>query len=212
MNKNKTNIIEIIFNIAYLVAIFSVGFYLLIFSVGYKRIWGIMSLTLAIGDSFHLLPRIALAFSSNNVKVLKLAGYGKMVTSITMTIFYGILWYIGVIIYSFDSLACLILILALMLVRIILCLMPQNNWTKISPYNWTIYRNIPFFLQGLMVMFLYLFNANKVLQFRFVWLAVLLSFLFYSPVIIWGHKNSKLGMLMIPKSLAYVWLVFMALI
>jgi hypothetical protein len=44
---------------------------------------------------------------------------------------------------------------------------------------------------------------------RFMWLAVLLSFAFYLPVVLWSRKVPKLGMLMLPKTCAYVWIVLM---
>ena len=37
--------------------------------------------------------------------------------------------------------------------------------------------------------------------------AVILSFAFYLPVVLAGHLVPLLGMLMIPKTLAYVWIV-----
>lgn len=45
--------------------------------------------------------------------------------------------------------------------------------------------------------------------FRFMWLAITLSFLFYIPVVLWADTMPLIGMLMIPKTLAYVWVVFM---
>ena len=37
--------------------------------------------------------------------------------------------------------------------------------------------------------------------------AVILSFAFYIPVVVAGHIVPLLGMLMIPKTLAYVWII-----
>ena len=42
-----------------------------------------------------------------------------------------------------------------------------------------------------------------------MWLAVTLSFLFYVPVVLWSGVWPAIGMLMIPKTLAYVWIVWM---
>lgn len=203
--------IEVGFNIVYLAAVFIIGLYLTAFTQGYRQLWGIMSLVLAVGDSFHLIPRIALAFAPNSARLALFAGWGKMITSITMSIFYLILWHIGVYIYRLDAAAYTIIIYLLVSVRTTLCLLPRNNWTAVSPYKYTILRNIPFFLQGAMVMLLFLLNSAQRQAQSLVWLAVLLSFLFYSPIIIFGHKNSKLAMLMLPKSLAYVWIVAIGL-
>ena len=42
-----------------------------------------------------------------------------------------------------------------------------------------------------------------------MWLAITLSFLFYIPVVLWADTLPMIGMLMIPKTLAYVWVVWM---
>lgn len=35
--------------------------------------------------------------------------------------------------------------------------------------------------------------------------------IFYLPVVIWANKNPKIGMLMFPKTCAYLWLIIMCL-
>ena len=40
-----------------------------------------------------------------------------------------------------------------------------------------------------------------------MWLTIVLSFGFYIPVVLWADVNPLIGMLMIPKTCAYVWTV-----
>ena len=40
-----------------------------------------------------------------------------------------------------------------------------------------------------------------------MWLTILLSFGFYIPVVLWADVNPLIGMLMIPKTCAYVWTI-----
>ena len=40
-----------------------------------------------------------------------------------------------------------------------------------------------------------------------MWLTIVLSFGFYIPVILWANTVPMIGMLMIPKTCAYVWTV-----
>ena len=40
-----------------------------------------------------------------------------------------------------------------------------------------------------------------------MWLTIVLSFGFYLPVVLWADVNPLIGMLMIPKTCAYVWTV-----
>lgn len=40
-----------------------------------------------------------------------------------------------------------------------------------------------------------------------MWLTIVLSFGFYIPVVLWADAIPLIGMLMIPKTCAYVWTV-----
>ena len=70
-------------------------------------------------------------------------------------------------------------------VRILLCMMPQNQWLSAdAPLSWGICRNIPFALLGLLVIVLFFDSARKHgdKAFRWMWLTIVLSFGFYIPV------------------------------
>ena len=54
---------------------------------------------------------------------------------------------------------------------------------------------------------LYWKNKGKDRTFRFVWLYILLSFLFYIPVAVAAGIVPALGMLMLPKTVCYVLLI-----
>lgn len=95
-------------------------------------------------------------------------------------------------------------------VRVILCMMPQNQWLSDgSPLSWGIYRNIPFALMGLLIIMLFYRSAKEHNDsaFRWMWLTIVLSFGFYIPVVLWANAIPMIGMLMIPKTCAYVWTV-----
>ena len=94
--------------------------------------------------------------------------------------------------------------------RILLCLLPQNQWLSAeAPLSCGIYRNIPFALLGLLVVLLFYRSAKeqKDRAFRWMWLTIVLSFGFYIPVVLWADAVPMIGMLMIPKTCAYVWTV-----
>lgn len=107
------------------------------------KLFGITTLILGIGDSFHLVPRVIALVSGKGFEYFEVyLGIGKFITSITMTVFYVILYYI--------------------------------------------YKDRGF--------------AN-------MRLAITLSFGFYAPVVLFSGINEAFGLLMIPKTLAYVWIV-----
>ena len=94
--------------------------------------------------------------------------------------------------------------------RIVLCLFPQNEWLSASaPLSWGIYRNIPFALLGLLIIVLFYQSAKRHedAAFRWMWLTIVLSFGFYIPVVLLADVYPLVGMLMIPKTCAYVWTV-----
>jgi hypothetical protein len=104
------------------------------------------------------------------------------------------------------------LVIGLAAARVALCLFPQNEWTSVNaPLDWGIYRNIPFAALGILIIALYAVMAKKTgdRPFRFMALAVTLSFAFYIPVVLFADAYPLIGMLMIPKTLAYVWVVVM---
>ncbi|MEG2595144.1 MAG: hypothetical protein RR989_01535 [Ruthenibacterium sp.] len=204
--------IELYFDILYLLTAVCIGIYLLITAKDStaRLLWGIMSLTLAGGDAFHLIPRILAAASGDAERFRKSMGYGKMLTSITMTLFYLFLWHCGLLLFAQSFPRCTVFIWILAALRIALCLFPQNKWTSATPnYAWGIWRNLPFAAMGAMVLILFARFATQNL--KFMWLAILLSFAFYIPVVLWANKHPKLGMLMLPKTLAYVWMLTMGL-
>jgi len=52
-------------------------------------------------------------------------------------------------------------------------------------------------------------KKNNDRQFKFMWLAILLSFAFYIPVVLFAGTYPLVGMLMLPKTVCYVWIVAM---
>ena len=205
-------IVETLFDTVYLIYVITIG--ILMIRKGTQkqyRLFGIMAVVLGAGDSFHLVPR-ALALCTTGLKNFTIAlGTGKFITSITMTVFYILLYYVWRSRYQIEGKKNLtVLVYLLSGARILLCLFPQNEWLSASaPLSWGIIRNIPFALLGLLIIVLF-YNEAKRRQdksFRFMWLTIVLSFGFYIPVVLWADAIPMIGMLMIPKTCAYVWTV-----
>lgn len=202
-------IMEAVFCVFYLIFTVIVGFKTLKKSQGNKevKLFGIMTLTLVFGDAFHLVPRILAVINPATDYAISL-GIGKMITSITMTVFYLILYFIFEMHYDKKSTALRSIFIILGVIRIALCLLPQNDWTSASPVIWGVYRNIPFAIMGLITVILYFINKSDKF-FKWMWLAVLLSFGFYIPVVLWADVSPMVGMLMLPKTCMYMWIVVM---
>lgn len=206
-------IIETLFDIVYLISVITIGILMIRGSKGERQFWlfGWMAVVLGAGDSFHLVPR-ALALCTTGLQNYTVPlGLGKWITSVTMTIFYVLLYYVWRQRYQIKGQGILtVAVYGLAGVRIALCMMPQNQWLlDEAPVSWGIYRNVPFALLGLLVVVLFYRSAKRCgdRAFRFMWLTIVLSFGFYIPVVLWADVIPLIGMLMIPKTCAYVWTV-----
>ncbi len=193
----------------------------------------ILVLFLGIGDSFHLIPRIIKNIKGDFKNSDFFLGLGSQISSITMTIFYLLLinaYDIFAVSYApppFNQKITLLstikqfmegtvnlinfpkeyligsITVYLTLIRIILCLFPNNNWYKKEGNQvWAVIRNIPFVIIGLLA-------VVTVFKLEYIYLGILiiLSFLFYIPVALFAKKNPKLGMLMIPKTICYILMI-----
>ncbi len=206
-------IVETLFDSVYLITVITIGILMIRKSKGNRQftMFGIMAVLLGSGDAFHLVPR-ALALCTTGLENFTVQlGLGKWITSVTMTIFYVVLYHIWRERYKIKGkniITAAIYVLAGL--RIVLCMMPQNKWlSSDAPLSWGIYRNIPFSLMGLIIIVLFYKCAknNNDQYFRWMWLTIVLSFAFYIPVVLWADVVPMIGMLMIPKTCAYVWTV-----
>ena len=146
------------------------------------RLMGLASLILGLGDAFHLVPRVMNYFLDSDLTTA--LGIGKLVTSVTMTVFYVLLYYIWRQVYGApDKKAVSIVIWSLAAIRVVLCMLPQNGWlSNSSDVAWGIIRNVPFVILGAIICVLFFLSRKSDRTFRFLWLLILLSFAFYIPV------------------------------
>lgn len=206
-------IFETLFDVVYLVTVIILGILMIRSSKGKKQyfLFGVMAVTLGCGDAFHLVPR-AIALCTTGLENYTAAlGIGKLITSVTMTLFYVLLYYVWRFRYQVDgkkNVTAAVWVLAVC--RIVLCFMPQNAWPGSNPpLSWGIYRNIPFTILGVLIVVLFYKSAKDTQDqpFCFLWLAVVISFACYIPVVLFADTIPPVGMLMIPKTCAYVWVV-----
>lgn len=199
---------ESLFDILYLLTTIIIGIIILIKGNNkLSKLMGVSTLILGLGDAFHLVPRILNYYIDYDF--VAFLGIGKLITSITMTIFYIFMYYIYIKNYkeSYNK-SIELFIWLLSLIRIILCLLPQNNWlTNNGSIEIGIIRNIPFVILGTIIIILYFVKRKEDVIFKNIWIYVLLSFLFYIPVVIGASLVPILGMLMLPKTICYILIV-----
>ena len=142
-------------------------------------------------------------------------GRGLQISSITMTAFYIILMYVWKL--TFPDLSAPVAVEAMVwisaLIRIIICILPQNNWcTEDGNMKLSVLRNAVFAITGIGVIILYAMsgNTNGYHLTRMV-AAIIISFGCYIPVTLFSKTKPKVGLLMIPKTCAYMWIIAMGL-
>ena len=208
---------EAVFCIAYLIFDLIAAIIFFVNANGSRALllFGVLTLVLGGGDAFHLVPRVIKAFRGDSPKVEWWSGLGLMVSSITMTAFYVLLFYVWKAIFPqvTHSPVLPIVIWISAAVRVILCLFPQNNWFHAEGNQaWGIYRNLPFAVTGACLVILFFISGNT--NGYHLWLmsvAVIISFACYFPVVLLAKKKPMVGMLMIPKTMAYIWMIGMGL-
>lgn len=206
------DVMEAIFDAAYLIFDLIAAMLFFIFSQGKTLfiLYGILTLTLCGGDAFHLVPRIIRAVRGTNDKIKRQLGIGLQVSSITMTVFYIILMYIWK--YTFPELKIPVILEAVIwisaVVRIVICMFPQNNWcTEEGNIKLSIIRNAVFAITGIGVIILYIISGNTYgYHMTRMVAAIIISFGCYLPVTLFSKSKPKVGLLMIPKTCAYMWL------
>ncbi|HBA04482.1 MAG TPA: hypothetical protein DCW51_11355, partial [Clostridium sp.] len=95
-------IMETLFDILYLSTVIIMGIIMIKKSGQNKqyRLFGIMAVILGCGDAFHLVPRAYGLLTTGLEANAAALGVGKLITSITMTIFYVVLYHIWRIRYD----------------------------------------------------------------------------------------------------------------
>ncbi|MDY7040231.1 MAG: hypothetical protein SVX38_05145 [Chloroflexota bacterium] len=206
------------FNIVYLVVIWLIS---VLMGVRYSKQpqerrrasrWLVAAvLSLALGDSFHLVARAYRTFTGVEAMIaptLSWVGFGLFATSFTITLFY-----LFTLLYCwqkydlqwglFES-----ALVVLFVIRLCLLLFPQNDWDG-STSAWKLYRNIPFTLAGLGVAWLlWRLSREPTRPHRKLLAAsavvIVISFACYIGTLVLTGVNPIFGMLMLPKTVAYV--------
>ncbi len=218
---------EISFNIAYLIVVYG-----LVIAMIRRRqavspenrmlsrlfIWAFA--LLALGDTGHVGFRVwayALGSLESTINLgswkVGLVGAGALATAVTVTFFYMIVLVIWQKRFQKPYGWFGMLLFTAAIFRLIIMMFPANEWNNtVPPQPWGIIRNAPLILQGIGVAYLILRDAvaRKDRTFIGVGTMIIVSYAFYMPVILFVQQIPMLGMLMIPKTLAYVAIAYIA--
>ncbi|XMB73099.1 hypothetical protein RJI07_04090 [Mycoplasmatota bacterium WC30] len=202
---------EVVFDILYLVTVILLGFKLIKSNRKQKVTYGIMALILGFGDMFHLIPRIIGHLTTGLDDYTLYLGLGSAITSATMTVFYFLLYRDFEKTFNKKNMISRIVIYSMLILKFVITFFPQNNWfTADATYAFAIIRNAPFMVMGIYLVTIMLITAHKEKHtlYKKIAYGVLFSFLFYMPVIFFVDSVPALGALMMPKTIAYVFVIY----
>lgn len=214
MSEAMRTVVEIAFNVVYLITV-----WYLVALMHWQRdrvapanraiardfFWAF--LLLAAGDTGHVGFRVAAYLLGGLDANALLVGLGALATAITITFFYVFILTAWQKRYHVQRSLIAALLMAAGGIRLLIMTFPQNQWGNVvPPLTWSLYRNIPLMVQGIGVMLLIFYSAAQKRDRTFLWLGAMigLSYAFYMPVVFLVQKYPMVGMLMIPKTLAYV--------
>jgi hypothetical protein len=220
MSESLRTTLEIGFNVLYLMVVWAMVFLMscrlpIVSSENYpvanRFRWAF--LLLALGDTGHVGFRVV-AYALGGLEANPLwVGLGALATAITVTFFYVLMLDIWRVRFDQNYGWFEYLLIVSVPVRFIVMALPGNAWgSTVPPVFWGPFRNVFLMILGLGVLYLILrdsLKANDTL-FRNVAYCILFSYLFYTPVIFWVRDIPMLGMLMIPKTIMYVAIAFLA--
>ena len=155
---------ETIFDVLYLGFAITAGLIMLIKgNQPLVKKFGLMAVLLGAGDSFHLVPRSYALWTTGLEANAAALGIGKLITSVTMTIFYLILFYIWRERYKIkDGKKLTATMWTLAVLRVALCMLPQNQWLAYrQPLLFGVLRNIPFAIIGVIIIVIFAREAKK---------------------------------------------------
>ena len=211
---------EVIFNISYLVVVWTLVVLMIVRrnrvspenrAVATRFTWAFA--LLALGDTGHVGFRVIAYLMGGLEANPVLVGAGAFSTAFTVTIFYMLLVDIWHLRFKKPLGFFGWFLLAAGIARLVILLFPQNAWGQVvAPYDWSLLRNSLLVIQGVGVTVLILRDAIRAHDKPFIWISamIVVSFAFYAPVILWVQWVPLLGMLMIPKTCAYLVIAFIA--
>ena len=221
--------VEILFNVTYLIVVW--GFVIAMLrrrsslppeTRSYAGLFAWAFGLLALGDTGHVGFRVW-AYARGGLETtidilgaqIGLVGLGALSTAVTVTLFYVLMLLIWKRRFRKPLGWFGTLLLAAAVLRLAIMVLPQNQWNNsVPPLPWSLIRNVPLAIQGLGVAYLILRDARGAgdRTFELVGYMILVSYGFYLPVILFVQSAPVLGMLMIPKTMAYVAIAWLAYI
>ena len=194
---------ELFFDSMNLIFVLFLGIRILLLRKETTGLIGAMALLLGAGDSFHLIPRIVANVQANGFETNAASLFiGTRVSAMTMSLFYLLFYYYIRREMKASNRHLNVAMPAFFLIRIATVLLSFNHSQAMDLIS-----NVPFVIMGLVDIAL-LYKERDNTNFGKLYLYVFFSFLFYVPVVLLKKTVPTIGMLMMPKTVMYVLIVW----
>lgn len=191
-------IFEPILHIVYLFIIIMLSRYFIVNSLGkrYYKIFASLSLLFGLADVFYLIPRMYAILTSGIADNIRAIGWGRMGYTILITLFYMVLYDAYNVRFNkrknkgLDK-----TIYGLGIVRILISLLPGNNWFQlVSSSGFAILRFVPLLLMGILLSIITYIHGKKYEDrgYKLISLMIILSILFIEPIAIVAEKPTAI--------------------
>ncbi|MGQ9466421.1 MAG: hypothetical protein ACUVXE_10535 [Anaerolineae bacterium] len=186
--------------------------------------WAFLAvLTLALGDSFHTVPRMYRTFTGLLPLPEVLTWFGRswdwialglVISSATMSLFYLLAFQYDRERRGAPSALWLWVMLGLLTVRLGILPCPLNGWEGHAAPGWRVYRNIPFTLMGAITVASFFqgvpdaHSRERRLRRAIAW-CMIASFATYWVTVLGAERYPVLGAMMLPKTIAYLVMVIL---
>lgn len=210
---------ETVFDVVYLCSVLLIS--TMIIHIGMKEssksviLFGVMGFLLGFGDSFHLIPRIIAHLTTGLENYQAALGIGKLITGVTMTIFYYLIYQYYVLTTGKENKKIHIIIISLIIIRFFILALPGNDWIHNgNDVLYGILRNVPFaILGGIIVTLFYQVGVEaEYRQFHQMGTWIVVSFVCYTITVLGSSTYEILGAFMMPKTIAYFIIVLIGFI
>jgi len=164
-------------------------------------------IALFIGDLGHVGARLIVFFSEEGELSYAISGIGSLLEAVGLIflfMFFTDAWRVQ---FNHPKNLLFKVLIGIGIVGLIIFVFPQNQWTAQSaPYEWLVFRNIPWLIQGIALSILLYRDAKAVddKQLVRIGIYIFVSYFFYMPVIFFGEIAPMLGMLMIIGTIVYM--------
>ncbi|MCY3410628.1 MAG: hypothetical protein INQ03_03220 [Candidatus Heimdallarchaeota archaeon] len=212
---DSVELMEASFNIFYLSFIAIIAILMLIKrdhekakSTNYAHLLMWAFVLLGLGDFGHVGFRTLEIFGVIESET-NLVGYGAFATATTVTFFYMLFLEAWRRFAQQEKDTKYWILQGVGILRLIIMMFPQNEWSSsVPPQEWGWLRNAPLTILGVSVAILYFKYSEPGTYARKSSYGVFASYAFYLPVILFVQIWPMVGMLMIPKTIAYMYVAW----